>query len=75
MNALQARLLITGLKMEIKSGGEFQMTNESAMKTFGRLVGFDAYKTFGRGMKGRKAALECLEQMLLEVEAEEEVTK
>jgi hypothetical protein len=71
MNALQARLLITGLQMEIKSGGDFQMTREPAMKTLGRLCGVDAYKTFGRGMKGRQAALEALEQMLLETEGEE----
>lgn len=70
MNELQVRLLITGLEIEIKSGGGFQMSREPAMKTFGRLVGFDAYKTFGRGVKGRQAALDFLVEMLAEAEAE-----
>lgn len=46
------------------------MTREPAMKTLGRLCGVDAYKTFGRGMKGRQAALDFLEEMLAEAEAE-----
>jgi hypothetical protein len=70
MNLLQARLVVSALEMEIKSEGNFQMTREPAMKTLGRLCGFDAYASFGRGVKGRQKALEWLEETIAETEKE-----
>jgi hypothetical protein len=68
MNLLQARLLVHSLELEIKFEGKFQMTREPAMRTLGRLCGFDAYAEFGRGVKGRQKALEWLEETIKENE-------
>jgi hypothetical protein len=70
MNGLQARLLVIGLETEIKSEGNFQMTREPAMRSLGRLMGIDAYATFGRGVKGRQKALEWLKGAIADAEAE-----
>jgi hypothetical protein len=64
MNILQARLIVIGLEAEIKFEGKFQLTAEPAMKTLTRLAGFDAYGTFGRGVKGRQKALAWLKETL-----------
>lgn len=70
MNLLQAKLLVTALETEIKFDGKFQMTREPAMKALGRLCDFDAYATFGRGVKGRQKALEWLNESIALTEAE-----
>jgi len=70
MNLLQAKLLIISLETEIKSEGKFQVSREPAMKALGRLGGFDAYATFGRGVKGRQKALEWLKESIALTEAE-----
>ena len=70
MNLLQARLLVIGLETEIRTEGRFQMTREPAMKSLGRLLGFDAYAEFGRGVKGRQKALEWLQAELAEHDKE-----
>lgn len=67
MNIIQARLLVVSLKVEIDSmtrGSKLQLTREPAMRTLGRLCGFDAYAEFGKGLKGRQAALEWLNEVL-----------
>jgi hypothetical protein len=69
VNTLQARVIITGLEVELNGGG-MQLTREPAMRALGRLVGIDAYATFGKGAKGRKKAKEWLEQAIAEAEAE-----
>lgn len=69
MNTLQARVIITGLEIELKGGG-MQLTREPAMRALGRLLGIDAYATFGKGAKGRKKAKEWLEQAISEAEPE-----
>jgi hypothetical protein len=71
MNGLQARLLVIGLEMEIKSNGEMKMTREPAMKSLGRLLKIDAYATFGKGIKGRQKALDWLNEMIALEEANE----
>jgi hypothetical protein len=68
VNLLQAKLLVIGLEAEIKSEGKFQMTREPAMKSLGRLMGIDAYKTFGRGVKGRQEALAWLKEAIADTE-------
>jgi hypothetical protein len=70
MNLLQARLVVSSLEIEISSDGRMQMTREPAMKTLGRLCGFDAYATFGKGVKGRQKALEWLLEVIADTEAE-----
>lgn len=67
MNIIQAKLLVMGLELEINSmadGRKFQMTREPAMKALGRLCGFDAYAEFGKGLRGRQAALDWLNETL-----------
>jgi hypothetical protein len=64
MNGLQARLIVLALEMEIDSNGKFQMTAEPAMKSLGRLLGFDAYAHFGKGVKGRQKALDWLKEQV-----------
>jgi hypothetical protein len=67
MNIIQAKLIAMGLDMEITSmarGHKMQMTREPAMKTLERLTGIDTYATFGKGIKGREAALEWLQETL-----------
>jgi hypothetical protein len=54
--------------MEIKFEGKFQMTREPAMRALGRLCGFDAYATFGKGVKGRQKALDWLNETITENE-------
>lgn len=71
MNGLQARLIVIGLEAEIKSEGKFQLTREPAMKSLGRLLGFDAYAHFGKGVKGRQKALDWLNEMVALEEAGE----
>ena len=71
MNGLQARVLVIGLEMEIKSNGKMSMTREPAMKSLGRLLQIDAYATFGRGIKGRQKALDWLKEMIAKEEAGE----
>ena len=66
MNLLQAKLLVSGLELEIEFEGKFQMTREPAMKSLGRLLGIDAYATFGKGIKGRQKALDWLNEQLAE---------
>jgi hypothetical protein len=66
MNLLQAKVLVIGLKLEIKSNGKMSMSREPAMKSLGRLLGIDAYATFGRGVKGRQKALDWLNEQLAE---------
>jgi hypothetical protein len=68
MNLLQAKLLVSGLELEIEFEGKFQMTREPAMKSLGRLLGIDAYATFGRGVKGRQKALEWLKEAIADTE-------
>lgn len=68
MTLLQARLVVMNLNVEIESEGKFQMTREPAMRTLGRLCGFDAYAEFGRGVKGRQKALEWLLKSIAETE-------
>jgi hypothetical protein len=67
MNIIQAKLIVMGLELEIRTmgrGSKMQMTREPAMKTLGRLCGFDAYAEFGKGIKGRQAALDWLNETL-----------
>lgn len=67
MNIIQAQLIATGLDLEIMTmarGRKMQMTREPAMKSLERLTGIDTYGTFGKGIKGREAALEWLQQTL-----------
>ncbi len=66
MNLIQARVLVIGLEAEIKSEGRMTLTREPAMKALGRLLGIDAYATFGKGVKGRQKALEWLNEQLAE---------
>ena len=75
MNFLQAKMLVIGLETEIKTDGKLQMTREPAMKSLSRLGGFDAYATFGRGVKGRQRALEWLKEVVADTEAELAKTK
>lgn len=65
MNSLQAEIIAINLEFEIKTEGKMTF-GEPAMKSLGRLLGFDAYKTFGRGVKGRQAALEWLREQIAE---------
>ena len=68
MNIIQAQLIVTGLDIEINSmsrGSKMQLTREPAMKTLERLTGIDTYGTFGKGIKGREAALEWLQETLV----------
>lgn len=60
-----------GLETEIRTEGRMQMTREPAMKTLGRLLDFDAYAEFGKGVKGRQKALDWLKEELAQVEPEE----
>ncbi len=71
MNGIQARLIVIGLEAEIKSEGKFQLTREPAMKSLGRLLGFDAYAHFGKGVKGRQKALEWLKAEIARLEPDE----
>jgi len=64
MNLLQAEILVIGLEFEIEMDGKMFMGGEPAMKSLGRLLGFDAYATFGKGVKGRQKALEWLKEQL-----------
>ena len=67
MNIIQAKLIVMGLELEIKTmsrGSKMQMTREPAMKTLERLTGIDTYATFGKGVKGRQKALEWLNETL-----------
>jgi hypothetical protein len=67
MNIIQAKLIVMGLELEIRTmerGSKMQLTAEPAMKTLGRLGGFDAYAEFGKGLKGRQKALEWLNETL-----------
>lgn len=75
MNVIQAKLLVMGLELEIRTmaeGRKMQMTREPAMKALGRLAGFDAYAEFGKGKGGRQKALDWLKSALAEVEAYDE---
>jgi hypothetical protein len=70
MTTFQARLIGMGLDLEIKTmaqGRKMQMTREPAMKSLGRLMDFDAYATFGKGINGRKNAFEWLNETLVEM--------
>lgn len=67
MNIIQAKLLVMGLELEIRTmaeGRKMQMTREPAMKSLGRLCGFDAYAEFGKGKAGRQKALDWLNETL-----------
>ena len=67
MNIIQAKLIVMGLELEIRTmgrGSKMQMTREPAMKTLERLTGIDTYGTFGKGIKGRQAALDWLNETL-----------
>ena len=64
MNILQAKMLVLGLEFEIKTDGKMYVGNEPAMKSLTRLAGFDAYATFGRGVKGRQKCLAWLKETL-----------
>ena len=66
MNLIQARVLVIGLEAEIKSEGRMTLTREPAMKALGRLLGINAYTTFGKGIKGRQKALDWLNEQLAE---------
>lgn len=74
MNLLQAKLLVNSLELEIKFEGKFQMTREPAMRAMGRLLEIDAYKTFGRGVRGRQKALEWLLEAIAETEKAHGIT-
>jgi hypothetical protein len=65
MNSLQAEILVINLEFEIKTDGKMTF-GEPAMKSLGRLLNIDAYKTFGRGVKGRQAALAWLKEQIAE---------
>lgn len=70
MTTFQARLVGLGLDLEIKTmeqGRKMQMTKEPAMKSLGRLMDFDAYGTFGKGVAGRKRAFDWLNETLVEM--------
>lgn len=67
MNIIQAKMLAMGLELEIKTmkeGRKMQLTREASMHALGRLCDFDAYGTFGKGVKGRQKALEWLIEVL-----------
>lgn len=77
MTTFQARLIGLGLDLEIKTmerGRKMQMTKEPAMKSLGRLMDFDAYGTFGKGVAGRKRAFDWLNETLVEM-GEEPIAK
>lgn len=70
MTTFQARLIGMGLDLEIKTmerGRKMQMTKEPAMRSLGRLMDFDAYGTFGKGITGRKRAFDWLNEQLVEL--------
>tara|TARA_R110000796_G_scaffold108689_1_gene219759 strand:- start:551 stop:802 length:252 start_codon:yes stop_codon:yes gene_type:complete len=66
MNALQLRLAGMALRIEIRTyyTSKMQMTREPAMKIITRLMGFDAYKEFGKGLQGRNNAFEWVNETL-----------
>lgn len=69
MNVMQVKLVAMGLDIEIKSmsqGSKMQMTREPAMKSLERLTGIDTYGTFGKGIKGREAAFQWLQEVLVD---------
>lgn len=70
MNLLQAEIIVINLEFEIKTEGKMSF-GEPAMKSLGRLLGIDAYKTFGRGVKGREAALVWLREQIAKNTPEE----
>lgn len=77
MTTFQARLIGLGLDLEIKTmerGRKMQMTKEPAMRSLGRLMDFDAYGTFGKGIAGRKRAFDWLNETLVEM-GEEPISK
>jgi hypothetical protein len=65
MNLLQAEILIINLEFEMSMDGKMSF-GEPAMKSLGRLLDIDAYKTFGRGVKGRQAAIDWLREQIAE---------
>jgi hypothetical protein len=58
----------------MEQGRKMQMTKEPAMKSLGRLMDFDAYGTFGKGVTGRKRAFDWLNETLVEM-GEEPIAK
>ena len=58
MNLLQAEILVIALNFEIEMDGKMTMSGEPAMKSIGRLLGIDAYATFGKGIKGPSGQVE-----------------
>lgn len=71
MNLLQAELLVIALNFEISMDGKMTMSKEPAMKSLGRLLGIDAYATFGKGMRGRQKAKEWLEEAIAETKKQD----
>ena len=71
MNQLQAEIIVIGLEFEIAMDGKMSVSAEPAMKSLGRLLNFDAYAVFGKGVKGRQKALEWLKEQIAEAEKQE----
>jgi hypothetical protein len=71
MNLLQAEILVIALNFEIEMDGKMTMSGEPAMKSIGRLLGIDAYATFGKGIKGRQKAMEWLKEQIAEAQKQE----
>lgn len=71
MNLLQAELLVIALNFEIEMDGKMTMSAEPAMKSLGRLLGIDAYATFGKGVKGRQKAQAWLVEAIAEAKKQE----
>jgi hypothetical protein len=67
MNQLQAEIIVINLEFEIAMDGKMAF-GEPAMKSLGRLLNFDAYAHFGKGVKGRQKALEWLKEQIAEAE-------
>lgn len=77
MNQIQGELLIMGLELEIKTwnrggvkGSRMQLTQESSLHAFTRLIGINP----GRGIKGRENAIKMIKEALADVGALEEVS-
>jgi hypothetical protein len=70
MNQLQAEIIVINLEFEISMDGKMSF-GEPAMKSLGRLLNFDAYAQFGKGVKGRQKALEWLKEAIAEAEKQE----
>lgn len=55
------------LEFEIKTDGKARLMRESALSAYKRLIADKAGLRVGRGLKGRREALEVVEELLAQV--------